>query len=293
MAWHLILHANRLGDDDQWHRTIVQLDNAGNHIRVSREPEGLVVPVAAISERLSCYVGQNRIGELIQGYLQRGDTTHGQEWYTRGDIQREMRGNSVPDSNSGMVPTVITWAVTEYVSSPGALFDVPRTNNPCSEIPLGPTEMPRPITDVLPVRGPAVSGEQEDGNLVKRHNRANDRWRVERRIPGEPEDLLATCQTETLADRVIAMLDNPLVVVSVHGGSVQDIRCPYDMIPLTTFLVVDRDTQTAAEEELVCATDANGTQISAFVYQADICHPAGATDVDRLVDAFYNRRSEE
>ncbi len=126
---------------------------------------------------------------------------------------------------------------------------------------------------------------EDQYTLHKVFQRSNDRWRLTRKHPDEPDVVLAICQTERLVDMLIAMLSDPMIVVSRRFGEIQDIMCPYHFLPSVHFLIVDWDSQDTENSNYVTTNSEDGDDLAAVVYQPDLCHPTGAGTVDHIVAA--------
>lgn len=129
----------------------------------------------------------------------------------------------------------------------------------------------------------------------KIYERGNDIWRIvkyETTDEGEiTEDHLATVDTETMADMLIAVLDSPFIAISVQGGRVRDILCPPNLVPQLRILVVDHDIDTSnpdQQSEHTRYTDAEGNSLLVNICQPEMLPAGHATNVELALTAYFD-----
>ncbi len=268
------------GDGD-WQSTVVTT-NPDEHtpIPVIVEPEitmqganwldGYTFDSEALEEKLQPYIGDNSLGEAIFLSMNEGQEECGCYFVDQSECYgRTDRAHQLPNAR----PVCVAWSLAHIIETNGDLANACAGNSSAAN----------------PRRAPAP--DDEGYTFHKEFNHSNDRWRITRKHDSEPDDHLATVQTERLADIMLAMLNSPEIVITVRQGMIEAVCCPYDFLPTVQFIVVDRDyaCDEPESDNDVEVIDESGNTIRAYVSQPDLCHPTGASDSDRLVDAFLSR----
>jgi hypothetical protein len=247
-----------------------------NHINVSESEDigtrgnqpmpGFSFLQEMVSELFSTWIGPNTYGEAIFQAINESNERHGCFFVDTNTMSREP--HEKPQHNGDYRPVVVEWELARVSDAAVATEESISLEGSGSE-----------ESELI---------DENQYTLHKTYQRSNDRWKLTRKHPEEPDDVLALCQTERLVDMLIAMLSDPMIIISHRDGQVQDVMCPYNFLPSVNFLLVDWDTL-EQDQDLIVSTSEDGEGLTAAVYQPDLCHPTGAGTVDRIVAAFLNQ----